>query len=102
MSEQWAVTSWTKALIAHVSLSMHPVRVGWPAHSEHNGKRRTFRCHCVSSGMPTVKYTVERTPWTGERAARGVFAAAPLAKGELVETAHCILVARGEYKEHFR
>ncbi len=52
--------------------------------------------------MPTVKYTVERTPWTGERAARGVFAAAPLAKGELVETAHCILVARGEYKEHFR
>ncbi len=52
--------------------------------------------------MPTIKYTVQHTAWTGERTARGVFAAEAIAKGELVETAHCILVPRGEYEEHFK
>lgn len=52
--------------------------------------------------MPEVKYAVIQTPWTGERTARGVVAAVDIAKGELVETAHCILVPRGEHESHFR
>ena len=52
--------------------------------------------------MPIAKYIVKATPWTGERAARGVFAESDIERGELVETAHCILVPQEEYSTHLR
>lgn len=52
--------------------------------------------------MPITKCIVKPTPWTGERTARGVFAEADIERGELVETAHCILVPQKDYGTHFR
>lgn len=45
---------------------------------------------------------VFETPYTGETTARGVRATQHLQQGQLVETAHCILVPRQEYQQHSR
>ncbi|KAK9828383.1 hypothetical protein WJX81_002342 [Elliptochloris bilobata] len=46
--------------------------------------------------------SVPETPWTGECKARGVFAETEIGRGDLIETAHCILVPRDEYETYFR
>ena len=56
----------------------------------------------ISSLMPITKYIVKPTPYTGEQTARGVFAESRIERGELVETAHCILVPPKDYGTHFR
>ncbi|CAK0783185.1 hypothetical protein CVIRNUC_006384 [Coccomyxa viridis] len=47
-------------------------------------------------------HKIIHTPYTGEAVARGVFAARKIARGELVEAAHCIFISRQEYTNHLR
>ena len=45
------------------------------------------------SAPPPPPYTVACTPYTGERAARGLVANRLIRRGETIETAHCVVLS---------